>query len=580
MDANCNHYRTAETSGNTNRRFTLCKEHVEWRYADSEGYDQTTDQKKLNLEVTTRQTMQFRHSVVLQLMRKKRKVVYFVYFLTTFILLCGFTLTLLSVEVSYILGMRIRSLHYDSVEEDDCLKKIDIAIVTGGFESTFRVVTQIKSILANTQHPVNFHFLVDDISSVILGKLFNTWPIPNIETHQYNISPFINRIEWIPNKHYSGIYGMVKLLVPEILPKSLDKVILLDTDILVVSDISELWSYFSQMNSSHIYSMAENLSAWYTAGSSIRKMWPALRRGFNSGVALVDLGKMRQLKWDNLWREVAIEHLRYTGGTNLADQLGLQSDPSLCTRILEMAKIIHWNSPKKRLNSNSYTEFFNPIYRIYSGMDGGLFSILRKKCSIKKSVVNLSRKTSFDECEMFTKAAGNVYRTHLFVRTFEKQEGPGTISIVSQLSVDRLPLLETLATHWQEPISVAVYGSDEEINNFIDHVSTSEALRQRRNIGIHAVYKQGYESNSFTLYPRLVQIARKFSGKIRNSFNFVLSPKFVYFSFTFTVLPDAFIMHQSHIPSMEITKYRSSAIYRKCVRILKGAFMRDLLNST
>ncbi|KAF7987632.1 hypothetical protein HCN44_003495 [Aphidius gifuensis] len=43
---------------------------------------------------------------------------------------------------------------------------------------------------------------------------------------------------WIPNKHYSGVYGLLKLIFPDLL--SQDKVLALDTDITVLADISLL----------------------------------------------------------------------------------------------------------------------------------------------------------------------------------------------------------------------------------------------------------------------------------------------------------------------------------------------------
>ncbi|VDN29110.1 unnamed protein product [Gongylonema pulchrum] len=49
------------------------------------------------------------------------------------------------------------------------------------------------------------------------------------------------------------------------------------------------------------------------------------------------------------------------------------------------------------------------------------------------------------------------------------------------------------------------------------------------------------------------------------------------FWFEFVVLPDVFIVHQPHLPSNEIAQYRSSASYRKCLKALKGEFVRDLI---
>lgn len=56
----------------------------------------------------------------------------------------------------------------------------------------------------------------------------------------------VNDVSWIPNKHYSGVYGLMKLTLPKVLPDSLDKVIVLDTDVTFATDIAELWSIFSK----------------------------------------------------------------------------------------------------------------------------------------------------------------------------------------------------------------------------------------------------------------------------------------------------------------------------------------------
>jgi glycosyltransferase-like protein LARGE len=47
-------------------------------------------------------------------------------------------------------------------------------------------------------------------------------------------------VSWVPNKHYSGIYGLLKLTLPKILPDSLKKVIVLDTDVILANDISKV----------------------------------------------------------------------------------------------------------------------------------------------------------------------------------------------------------------------------------------------------------------------------------------------------------------------------------------------------
>lgn len=55
-------------------------------------------------------------------------------------------------------------------------------------------------------------------------------------------------MSWIPNKHYSGIYGLMKLTLTKALPSNLSKVIVLDTDITFATDIAELWAVFGKFS--------------------------------------------------------------------------------------------------------------------------------------------------------------------------------------------------------------------------------------------------------------------------------------------------------------------------------------------
>ena len=56
----------------------------------------------------------------------------------------------------------------------------------------------------------------------------------------YLINDVVDEVSWIPNKHYSGIYGLLKLTLPKILPKHLEKTIVLDTDVTLANDISKV----------------------------------------------------------------------------------------------------------------------------------------------------------------------------------------------------------------------------------------------------------------------------------------------------------------------------------------------------
>ncbi len=77
---------------------------------------------------------------------------------------------------------------------------------------------------------------------------------------------------------------------------------------------------------------------------------------------------------------------------------------------------------------------------------------------------------------------------------FEFQEIGCDITLVTQLSLDRLVLFETLLSHWKGPISAAVYVSDTELAQVLHYASLSQQFASRTNIAIHAVFKEGVQT--------------------------------------------------------------------------------------
>uniref|UniRef100_A0A0M3JTP4 Glycosyltransferase-like protein LARGE (inferred by orthology to a C. elegans protein) n=1 Tax=Anisakis simplex TaxID=6269 RepID=A0A0M3JTP4_ANISI len=654
------------------------------------------------------------------------------------------------------------------------------------------LVTLLKSLLYHRRNAITLHLVVDDIAAKILPTLFRTWRLPSVEVLFYDSSAFVNRVSWIPNRHYSKEFGLLKLTLADILASNVRKVVVLDTDLLFVEDVSKLWQYWSLIaaNSSHIFGLVENLSDWYLNNnnnnkswySSNRKPWPAWvnasfifhvdmflkmitlfydsrnnndenskyvkNRGFNTGVMLMDLEKLRQMNWTYLWKEVANENLKEFGATQLADQdiinaviskkpemvhklpcewnfqMGYQSKQNLCAAKISELKVVHWNSPKKIRTQNPYAIFFRRHYQTFTQMDGNLLRADMIPCynELKSSEIR-SLYDEYDEnedgCAELRNARHIVYRTQLFIRAYEYEMYDVDVTLVTQLSIDRLLLLESLLSYWNGPISVAFYLSDLELIQLADYFNESNLFNHRKNVAIHAVFKEGIHypinylrnvalnasttSHVFlvdvdflpmpglycfhfdyfqiviiivmikrldlyillrerllkrtTYNPRTAFIIAAFESKLyrniivpntksnllsfldngqiqifrqdvwkkghfatdydfwRNTdFEYSVTwrtdyepyvvvarnetpfydTRFVGFGwnkvshimsmnakgFDFIVLPNVFIVHQSHSSSFEITKYRTSTLYRRCMKALKGEFVRDLLKSS
>lgn len=158
------------------------------------------------------------------------------------------------------------------------------------------------------------------MAQLILETLFKSWNVPLVTVNFYPTKSLEKDVSWIPNKHYSSLFGLMKLVLHKALPEDLEKVIVLDTDVTFATDILQLWKIFSKMKSKPI-GLVENQSDWYLGKIwKNHRPWPALGRGFNTGVILINLRKLRDLKWSHIWKMVTEKELLSMYYTSLADQ--------------------------------------------------------------------------------------------------------------------------------------------------------------------------------------------------------------------------------------------------------------------
>ena len=597
---------------------------------------------------------------------------------------------------------------------------LHIAIVCAGQNAARDVVTLLKSVLFYRTHPLHFHFVSDENGQQILTKLFKSWQLHSISLNFYPTSEYTEDLQWIPNKHYSGVYGLMKLILPSLLPDSLEKVIVLDTDILFMSNVAELWNLFSNFNEKQCVGLVENQSDWYLGKIwKNHRPWPALGRGFNTGVILLHLKRLRDAEWNQMWRLIAERELLTMLSTPLADQdifnavlkenselvltmpcqwnvqLSEHTKSDECYRDLSDLKVIHWNSPLKQHVDHKHIDFFRNAYLTFLQYDGYLLRRGLFACNDTTPEVTgvTSELDPSDDCYEFHREQHIIHRTHIFYFEYEYTPLENDVTLVVQLSSDRLQTLEPLASQWPGPISATVYVYDAELHRLLEFYHNSEHLQQRRNIGLHVVFKTGnfYPINllrnvaigqvatqfmflcdvDFLPMPGLYEYVRKAvamfdfestqrrpalvvpafevekykfdfpanklellsmldlgsafpfrynewpQGHAPTDFSrwrsattpyrvewqqdfepYVIVPRdaprydtrFVGFGwnkvshimqldvhgFDLMVLPGAFIVHLPHAPSLDISKYRSSDLYRFCLKELKIEFQKDL----
>ncbi|XP_063384625.1 xylosyl- and glucuronyltransferase LARGE2s-like isoform X2 [Cydia fagiglandana] len=376
-----------------------------------------------------------------------------------------------------------------------------------------RIVSpMLKSLLHHRQNPVHFHLIVDVVSEHTTSHLFETWDLPDVQYTTYNAQSILNRVAWIPTSHYSGVYALVKLLFPDILPATLRRVIVLDSDLTFLCDIMELWNMFRNMTDQQYIGLVENESNWYQ-NTEIR--WPALGRGYNTGVMLLDLHKIRTVTdWTTLWHNAINDNIDRLKTTALADQdvinAMIKKTPKIvynisCHYNVQMStetlakscygedvnniKIIHWNSPKKYNVNIPDVEYFRSIHLSYVNFDGNQLREKLHRCDRAEAVTVKSATPS--RCTKFRAAQNIKLRTHLYYMDYSYTNVDNfDVTLVLQLSMDRLQFLERLVKHWEGPLSAAIYLSDCEVGVLESFIKDfSDTLSVRKNIGYHLVFK-------------------------------------------------------------------------------------------
>ncbi|XP_044045748.1 LARGE xylosyl- and glucuronyltransferase 2 isoform X1 [Siniperca chuatsi] len=401
---------------------------------------------------------------------------------------------------------------------------IHVACVCAGHNASRDVVTLVKSVLFHRRNPLHFHFITDTVANRILSSLFQSWMVPSVQVSFYDADELKSEVSWIPNKHYSGIYGLMKLTLTKALPSDLSKVIVLDTDITFATDIAELWGIFRKFTDKQVIGLVENQSDWYLGNLwKNHKPWPALGRGFNTGVILLYLERLRRISWEQMWRLTAERELMSMLSTSLADQdifnAFIKQNPVLvhqlpcfwnvqlsdhtrseqCYTEVSDLKVIHWNSPKKLRVKNKHVEFFRNLYLTFLEYDGNLLRRELFGCPSQASPESVQLQAALeeldedDQCYDFRRERLTVHRVHLYFLQYEytPTADDTDITLVAQLSMDRLQMLEAICKHWEGPISLALYMSDAEAQQFLRYAQASEVLKNRKNVGYHIVYKEG-----------------------------------------------------------------------------------------
>ena len=374
-----------------------------------------------------------------------------------------------------------------SIPDRNC-ETIHVAFVV---DNTRHLAILLKSIFFYRHSPLHFHFLANTTDHVVLEKLLDSWQIPSVS---YNFYPLESLTRTVPRfaNNISNIFNRMKLMLPSILPPSVKKVISLDTNLVVAIDIAELWVLFSAMKTE-----GKTFTAIQTSFSCLNSQTLFdLKKCFKTSVMLFDLQAMReQYAFFKLCDNIVHSGDMLTTCKSWSTMLscGWNVDLNKDLNCSQWYRIIQYESMYQLLSNISSSSNLNFLNKLIE-YDNYLLKYLPGKTEDERLHPNLKGLTKFEVCNDFKDQEQKTFITHLFFYGNQYiSVDEYDVTLVTQMTVNRIQTLHTLLKHWNGPVSIAVYGTESDVLSFIQYVNKFGMLEGRSNVAIHIVYiRKGY----------------------------------------------------------------------------------------
>ncbi|XP_029992760.1 glucoside xylosyltransferase 1 isoform X2 [Sphaeramia orbicularis] len=188
--------------------------------------------------------------------------------------------------------------HGEELDRERSVKVVDewshLAVVACGPRQE-ETLTMLKSALLFSKKPLHFYIFAEDELHDSFRSAMDSWPQMVHMKFKFTIFPITfpkeNAKEW---KKLFKPCASQRLFLPLIL-KNVDSLLYVDTDILFLQPVEDIWALLSHFNSSHLAAMApeheEPRIGWYNRFA--RHPFYG-RTGVNSGVMLMNMTRLRE----------------------------------------------------------------------------------------------------------------------------------------------------------------------------------------------------------------------------------------------------------------------------------------------
>lgn len=164
-------------------------------------------------------------------------------------------------------------------------------------DSVGESLNMIKSAILFTNSKININIFTD--AEEEFQSRLSSWPEYILEKFTYSLSPINYPLDEEEIKEYRDWWGpcaSFRLFLPQVMKKK-DAVIYVDSDVLFLSDVQDLWNEFKNFNENQVGALAPR-AGWHFKVPSMNQNYIMTPNGrvtqVNSGVFLMNLNRMRK----------------------------------------------------------------------------------------------------------------------------------------------------------------------------------------------------------------------------------------------------------------------------------------------
>ncbi len=314
----------------------------------------------------------------------------------------------------------------------------------------------IKSVLMHQQNPVHFHFLTDITSKRILQAIVQSWKPPRFATTFYAFEglPYrSNRSPASPLNAFDTLAQAQKLKILTFVPPKVQKIVSMEANVVVMQAIDKF--QWDPLKGEHLVGDLKDSTNNVIESSKV------LLVSISASSELGLSASLYSLRWG-----IHPHCLSTTEGEskcNSHDMVHLLDEKAKKPTEQLIKEVVLFDGYKLQ------EQIAHDHSKDTASWGERLWSWLVLSCH---------------DFHMHT------FRIHpYYIGKTHQPSDEYDVTLITQLSLDRMPLLEMILELWDGPLSASLYVEESQILELLRIIHDSSVL-QRENVAIHVVYKK------------------------------------------------------------------------------------------